>query len=304
MVKIGVLSDTHQPSADSTTYVGPQDAITTALDQMGSTFGVDDIILLGDKVHPDDDETSKVPHVRPAAFDEFWSYANASDHSDKIRASMPSHHSVPIQQALRADGRETVGPLEIDYGGVRLYLVSTVATGTITGSVGATGSDNVGVAYGRVPEYQLRWLDDRLQVAEDNGDAQLVLSHRVLNMSETQGAGQFHPYQDFGQGQGESGALNYWVVMNERRVHNILKQYSKVVCYNGHKYNPSGGAGALQNWTRDGVESAYDRHWYNVGTDSVDGDYSIIDINASSATITSVHENTTTDTRTLLNVTF
>jgi len=299
MTRIGLFHDIHQPDEQSS-YNGPQGSITTAIDQLGGTIGVEDIIINGDQVHPTDLDQSRVPHVEKEAFVKFWEYIDAATHSDKVLpCAIPNHHSVPIQQALEVDDRQTLGPYKKEYDdGLRVLVVRTSGPGTVTGSPGGTGPGGLGVSMGHVPARQVRWLDEEIQDAKAAGDAVLVVSHHAL-FFQSDSSSQAYAPRDVMVDSQQTSSLPYQVVRNYKDVHDVLSQYGNVVAYHGHTINQY-----RSSRTVDGVTYCHPGHWYKPGNDQIEGDYCYVDGDSTGITVTAVRQNDTTNTGTVADVTF
>lgn len=308
MTTLGTLADTHQPRDDEGTYNGPQDQITTDIQSMVDSYGASDIYILGDKVHPYDRNQGRQPHVKPEAFDAFWKYVDNSGYGDRVAASIPAHHSAPIQKSIEARPEQEIwSPVEFQYDdGLRVLCIRTSGSSTYTGGgPDETKTSGVGEIFGHVPFAHLKWLDERLQAATDAGDAALVLTHKPLypfGEGDTDGSSvtnAYSPKDQYVSVTNPSGTnypdikttLPNWIVRNYHDCHKILSQYSNVVVLTGHEI-----AGNRASRTVDGVTYCHPAHYYSPSNDSMRGDYCIVDGDSSSISITYVYHDGSTGT--------
>lgn len=284
MPRVGWMSDTHQ-SGPNDSVPGPQDRITQDLNSLFNSYGSEHVYIGGDLAHPEDKTT--VPHLEGDELDEFWKYVDKCDYPAKITAC-PGNHDVPIQHFLQSDEDRTVLRGEYAHGdSLRVYLMNTVPTATVTGSPGITGGTGdgqggIGVIYGRIPYADLLWLDDRLTQAPDTATKVVMTHHHVYfsNDSNLQGYS-YSPDDNF------RNPNNYWVCLNHEKIHDVLSSHSRVIVPQNDVYQFS-SEGYRQ---LDGVYYLWKKHYYKGGNDSVHT-YAYIDGDSTGATVTTVDHST------------
>lgn len=288
MVKLGWMQDSHINDSGISDRSGVDGAITTDIDTLGNTYGVEDIYWTGDQVAPAN--SGSVPHVDDADFERFWNLVDNATYSDLVRYAIPGNHDTPIQNHLKSDDRAILrARVDYDSEGVTVLLVNTHANGYVSGSPGTTGG--TGQTTPNMPYRDLKWLDEQLEDAGNN--AKLILPHAGLFAIDS--GITFPTTVDTNPTRrvlkNKRGEY-YEFVENFNQVHATIQKYDKVVVPVSHLFQQ--GSGSRGKETVDGVEYVHKNHYWNSNANDA-STFGFIDISGSGATVKTVEHSDGTE---------
>jgi len=285
MVKLGWMADTHIPTQSEVdeggASSGATDKFVTDYNKLVNNQGVDDIYFAGDACHAQGG--SPVPRVDQDEYSVFWDQIAKTDDPDRLKYVVPGNHDIPIQEFVKSEERAVLRErVDYDADGVSVFVINTHPDGFVTAAPGGGGVTQPRLAYA-----DLDWLDQ--QLADAGSNTKIVIPHAYL-----------YPTIFTTIGGMMTSDKRYQVVSNYLDVHDVLKQYNKVVVPQAHRYvHSSSDEGST---TVDGVHYARTQHYYRESDDSVTT-FNWITADSSSCTIMA-EEHSDGTTYTDLDVTF
>jgi hypothetical protein len=260
-VQIGWVHDTGLRRPDEEGAAPRREAITTDLRSLFRGYDATLAVHGGDMVNSDQ---GKVPHISaPGRYDTFWDVARELGVEDRVWA-VPGNHDVPIQRFFAAHPN-AVWRRQFRFPEARtaLFLLNTNGGGGATGSHGptvASGQTAVGVNHGYVPHVDLLWLEEQLRDLPDSW-AKLLVCHHHLYWSDDESLATYSP-------EPAHRSRNFYdVVLNARRVHDLLSRHSRVVACQAHLFQ----RGTEGNTAVDGVHYLHKSHYHMGGEFSTFG---------------------------------
>lgn len=300
---IGWMQDTHTHTDPTAEPAGAQREFVADYNYLVNTVGVETIYVGGDVCHAD--KPDEQPHVRPSAYDQFFSLVERTTDPSALERLIPGNHDVPLSTFLAADNRCVLRD-RIDYprDSLTVLFVNTQATGFVTGSSGPESREQggVGTETCRVGKDDVEWMDAQLSDAATLGHTVLILPHAALTPIPS------CPYERVQGYRGQLDAASlYNIVVNYREVHGLLADHAAagldIVVPVSHLYQFAGEG----NETIDGIHYVYKKHYWesNGGNSGPEAFHTFghIEMDGNGATVTTVeHANRTATT--ILDVSF
>lgn len=255
-MQIGWVHDTGLRLPEEEGATNRREAIMTDLRSVFQEYDATLAVHGGDMVNSDQ---GKVPHISsPGRYEVFWEVTRELGVEDGVWA-VPGNHDVPMQTFFKAHPNAVWRrQFRFPEAKTALFLLNTNGGGGTTGSHGpiaAGGQTAAGVNHGYVPHIDLLWLEEQFPTIPETW-AKIIVCHHHLYWSDNEALATYSPEP------AHRSENFYDVVLNARRVHDLLSRQSRVVACQAHLFQSR-----AEGYTSvDGVHYLYKTHYHMSGS--------------------------------------